>query len=402
MASFWYRAINLNGQLSEGTAEAESEKALRLQLSGMGLEVINFKQAKVNPRLASSRLKLKHKELANLFFELGMQLRAGVSILDALRVQTSGRATAATQIKGRLAQLLESGSTVHQGLAEFPRAFPNYILNIIKTAEQSGSLAENMLSLRLYIEWLDQNWKTFKQAMIYPSTVIAAIIIFIFVALKFIFPSILGLLYELEVPLPLLTRMLIAASDFVVAYWLWILVFAGISPLFYATLMRVSQRAVFARDWMLIKIPYLGAVVQTLAISRFLRSLSMMQAAGILITDSLAMGRDVVGNKVIEQSIQQIEYAVANGNTITEAIKGDDNFPTLVKTMIRVGERSGALDESIDSVVAYYDDLVPRQIKAFFSVLEPTLIVLAIVAAGLIAGAIFLPLVQLLSPGAFL
>ncbi|MDP4611672.1 MAG: type II secretion system F family protein, partial [Opitutales bacterium] len=155
------------------------------------------------------------------------------------------------------------------------------------------------------------------------------------------------------------------------------------------------------RDHLLLKLPFLGEVILTLAVARFLRSLILMQQAGIVITESLSMARDVVGNSVIERSVQRIETAVANGAPMSSGMAEDKIFPPLVRTMVGVGERSGSLDTSLQAVVDYYDDLVPRKIKTFFAILEPGLIVLTVFLAGLVAAAVFLPLVNMLSPGAY-
>lgn len=155
------------------------------------------------------------------------------------------------------------------------------------------------------------------------------------------------------------------------------------------------------RDHFLLKLPFLGDVILTLAVSRFLRSLILMQKAGIVITDSLVMAREVVGNRVIEQSITRLETAVSNGSSMSSSMSKDRCFPPLVRTMIGVGERSGSLDTSLQAVVDYYDDLIPRKIKTFFAFLEPGLIVLTVFMAGLVAAAVFLPLVNMLSPSAF-
>jgi type IV pilus assembly protein PilC len=321
---------------------------------------------------------------------------------DALRAR-EGEDAGGVQgtVRQRLAEVVEQGTPMSEGLTQFPRIFPSYVQNVVRVAERSGTLAENLISLRGYIEWLDQNWKTFKQAMLYPMFVVAALLAFIFIALRFIFPTVVELLYELEIPLPLVTRIMITASDFVVAYWFWILAAGFLVPIGLRILFRVSSKAAYLRDKFLINIPYLGSVIRTLAIARFLRSLILMQKAGIVITDSLRMARDVVGNRVVEASVIKIETAVANGSTMSSTMAKDATFPALVRTMVGVGERSGSLDESLEAVVEYYDDLVPRKIKAFFAVLEPTLIVTTVLMAGFVAAAVFLPLVQMLSPGAF-
>ena len=402
MPEFNYKAVTVNGRLLEGHREAENIKRLTVLLAQDGLELVDSELRDKSAAKRHSRLKMKTAELANLIFQIGIQLRAGVPIVEALKSREGEDASGAqTIVRQRLSEVVEQGTPLSQGLEEFPRVFPGYIRNIVQVAERSGSLDENFIELRDYLEWMDQNWKAFKQAMLYPAFVLGALTIFIFIALRFVFPTVTELLFELDIPLPLITRMMIAASDFVVGYWGVILAVLFLTPPGLRLLFKVSKRAALLRDHFLLKLPFLGDVILTLAVARFLRSLILTQKAGIVITDSLAMGREVVGNAVIERSVTRIETAVSNGSTMSSTMAKDSTFPTLVRTMVGVGERSGSLDTSLQAVVDYYDDLVPRKIKTFFAVLEPGLIVLTVCLAGLVAAAVFLPLVNMLSPSAY-
>jgi type II secretory pathway component PulF len=394
--------VTVNGRLSEGHREAENVKRLTVLLAQDGLELVDSQLRDKSAAKRYSRLKMKTAELANLIFQIGIQLRAGVPIVEALKSREGEDASGAqTIVRQRLSEVVEQGTPLSQGLEEFPRVFPGYIRNIVQVAERSGSLDENFIELRDYLEWMDQNWKAFKQAMLYPAFVLGALTIFIFIALRFVFPTVTALLFELDIPLPLITRMMIAASDFVVDYWGVILAVLFLTPPSLRLLFKVSKQASLLRDHFLLKLPFLGDVILTLAVARFLRSLILTQKAGIVITDSLAMGREVVGNAVIERSVTRIETAVSNGSTMSSTMAKDSTFPALVRTMVGVGERSGSLDTSLQAVVDYYDDLVPRKIKTFFAILEPGLIVFTVCLAGLVAAAVFLPLVNMLSPGAY-
>jgi type IV pilus assembly protein PilC len=402
MPEYNYKAVTVNGRLMEGHREAENVKRLTVLLAQDGLELVDSQLRDKSAAKRYSRLKMKTAELANLIFQIGIQLRAGVPIVEALKSREGEDASGAqTIVRQRLSEVVEQGTPLSQGLEEFPRVFPGYIRNIVQVAERSGSLDENFIELRDYLEWMDQNWKAFKQAMLYPAFVLGALTIFIFIALRFVFPTVTALLFELDIPLPLITRMMIAASDFVVDYWGVILAVLFLTPPGLRLLFKVSKRASLLRDHFLLKLPFLGDVILTLAVARFLRSLILTQKAGIVITDSLAMGREVVGNAVIERSVTRIETAVSNGSTMSSTMAKDSTFPALVRTMVGVGERSGSLDTSLQAVVDYYDDLVPRKIKTFFAVLEPGLIVFTVCLAGLVAAAVFLPLVNMLSPGAY-
>jgi len=402
MPEFNYTAVTGNGRVLEGHREAENVKRLTALLAQEGLELVNAELRDIGAAKRHSRLKMKTAELANLIFQIGIQLRAGVPIVEALRAREGEDASRVqTTVRQRLSEMVEQGTPLSQGLEQFPRVFPGYIRNIVQVAERSGSLDENFIELRDYLEWMDQNWKAFKQAMLYPAFVLGALTIFIFIALRFVFPTVTALLFELDIPLPWITRMMIAASDFVVDYWGVIIAVLFLTPPSLRLLFKVSKQAALLRDHFLLKLPFLGDVILTLAVARFLRSLILTQKAGIVITDSLAMGREVVGNAVIERSVIRIETAVANGSTMSSKMAKDRIFPTLVRTMVGVGERSGSLDTSLQAVVDYYDDLVPRKIKTFFAILEPGLIVLTVCLAGLVAAAVFLPLVNMLSPSSY-
>lgn len=399
---FKYTAVDFAGRVVNGHREAESVGRLSESLLDDGLELVESDLRDPSDSARYKNLKMKTADLANLIFQIGIQLRAGVPILEALKSRESQEASAVQEkVRQCLCEAVEQGVPLSKGLEEFPKVFPRYIRNVVEVAEQSGSLDVNLIELRGYLEWMDKNWKAFKQALLYPAFVMGALIIFIFVALRFVFPTVTALLFELDIPLPWITRVMIAASDFVVSYWLPMIAIFILVPPCFRLLFSVSDKAAYCKDLILLKLPFLGNVILTLSVARFLRSLILMQKAGIVITDSLGMAREVVGNRVIERSVVHIENAVANGSTMSSAMKKDSIFPALVRTMVGVGERSGSLDTSLEAVVDYYDDEVPRKIKTFFAVLEPSLIVFTVLLAGLVAAAVFMPLVNMLSPGAY-
>ncbi|MEC9227865.1 MAG: type II secretion system F family protein, partial [Verrucomicrobiota bacterium] len=321
MPEFKYTAVTPEGQLFNGKYEAENVGRLKEMLAKDGLELVNSEVSDRKSYKRQSRLKMKPAELANLIFQIGIQLRAGVPIVEALRPR-EGEDSSDTEstVRQRLSEMVEQGTPLSKGFESFPQIFPGYICNIVKVAEMSGSVDQNFIELRDYLEWMDQNWKSFKQAMLYPAFVMAALVIFIFIALRFVFPTVTELLFELNIPLPWITQFMISASDFVVEHWGWILAVFFLTPPGLRLLFRVSEKAALLRDHFLIRIPFLGNVILTLAVARFLRSLILMQKAGIVITDSLSMSREVVGNKVIEHSVIRIERAVSNGSTISSCM----------------------------------------------------------------------------------
>jgi len=402
MPNFKFTCINNEGQIKDAKQDAESVDRLRALLAREGLELLAYSEQKSPVQKSKANYKLKTSELASMLFKLGIQLRAGVPLLDALRLRNDDEDEPRdAYVRRRLAEVVEEGNTLSAGMAEFPRVFPQYVSNIVKVSERSGSLPDNLIQLRDYLEWMDKNWKAFKQAMIYPCCVMAALLVFIIVALKFVFPNIIEILYELDVPLPLITKLMIQASEFVQHQWWSIVAAFFLIPIGLRILFAKSATAAYGRDCFLLKLPFLGEVILNLAINRFLKSLILMLEAGIVITEALAGSRVVVGNRKLEAHLLKVETGVANGEVMSELMQQQKIFPSLVVTMIGVGERSGSIDESLGAVVSYYDDLVPRKIKAFFAILEPALIVLTILIAGTVAAAVFMPLISMLEPGGY-
>jgi type IV pilus assembly protein PilC len=404
MPLYRYVAATSSGAKQSGSVFAESESKLEELLSQQNLELVRAHAQSEAPSPARDvrrSVKTSPAELANFFFRLGIQLRAGVNLLDALGDVDEESGDKMPKISAALAESVRGGSPLSEGMAAFPRAFPDHVRMVVRVGEKSGRLAENCLELRGYIEWMEKNWKDFRQAMIYPAALAFALVAFIFVALRFIFPVIVNLLYELEVPLPLVTRMLISASDLVVAHWHTILAIAVLGPMAFRFLQKKSKAFATWTDGMLFQIPYLGEVVRAVCVARFLRNFILMLQAGVIITDSLDAGADVVGNRVLEKSIRRVGQAVANGTKMNEAMRFEPVFPQIVRQMMIVGEQTGSLDTSLREVVAYYDDIIPRRIKTFFSVLEPVLIVTGLLIAATIAAAVFLPLVSLLNVNAY-
>lgn len=405
MPLYRYVAASASGAKASGTLFAESETRLEEILAGRSLELVSAAPQEARAGAARRRpgasARLKPAELANFFFRLGIQLRAGVNLLDAL-CEVDDRADGRTSaLCAALADTVRGGAPLSEGMAAFPKAFPGHLRMVVRVGERSGRLAENCVELRGYIEWMEKNWKDFRQAMIYPATLACALVAFVFIALRFIFPVIVNLLRELEVPLPLVTRALIAASDLVVAQWHVILAAAVLAPVAFRALRKHSAAFATWTDGMIFRIPWLGEVVRAVCVARFLRNFVLMLQAGVIVTESLDAGADVVGNRVLEAGIRRIGRSVANGSKMHEAMRFEPAFPGIVRQMMAVGEKTGSLDATLREVVAYYDDTIPRRIKAFFGVLEPVLVVSGLVIAATIAAAVFLPLVSLINVKAY-
>ena len=329
MPEFKYTAVTAEGQLFNGKYEAENVGRLKEMLAKDGLELVNSEVSDRKSYKRQSRLKMKPAELANLIFQIGIQLRAGVPIVEALRPR-EGEDSSDTEstVRQRLSEMVEQGTPLSKGFESFPQIFPGYVCNIVKVAEMSGSIDQNFIELRDYLEWMDQNWKSFKQAMLYPAFVMAALVI-LSLSPYVSFSYCNRITFELNIPLPWITQFMISAI-LSLNIGGWILAVFFLTPPGLRLLLEYLKKQL---SYVITFYSYsvLGNVILTLAVARFLRSLILMQKAGIVITDSLSMSREVVGNKVIEHSVSRIERAVSNGSTISSCMAKDSDFPSPCK-----------------------------------------------------------------------
>jgi type IV pilus assembly protein PilC len=225
------------------------------------------------------------------------------------------------------------------------------------------------------------------------------VVIFIFAIFLFTFivPKFSDLLSSLNVPQPLLTRMVFGVGDVVSGtWWLWapllLLLFIGV-PI----ARRTSPKVAMALDRVKLHYPIFGELNLMLALSRFTHNFAILYRSGLPILSVLAACQHgLIGNKVIEQAVGVVEQDVEAGSSISEAMHRHPIFPALLLRMITMGETSGNLDHALNNVSDYYNQVIPRRIKAVFSVAEPMLMLLLIIIVGCVALAIYLPILSLM------
>ena len=236
-----------------------------------------------------------------------------------------------------------------------------------------------------------------RQASLYPSIVITVVSAFVLFLFSTIIPKFAALLDKLNVQQPLLTRIVLTASAVVLAtWWIWLplLVFCAVGV---PILRRRSRRFARAFDHLKLRLPVFGALNLMLALSRFTRNLAILYSSGIPILEALNMCQHgLIGNAFVEQAVAQVRDDIRTGSTISEAMHRQPVFSALVLRMVTTGETTGKLDEALQNVAGYYDEVIPRRIKNVFTVLEPALMLFMIFLIGCIALAIYLPIISLM------
>ncbi|MFA4916731.1 MAG: type II secretion system F family protein [Syntrophales bacterium] len=398
MAEFAYKARDMKGNLVNGAVDASGEGELAALLKGRGLYLVHFKEKQEKKTFIGSISfgKITRRDLIEFTIHLATVLSAGIPILEGL--QDLEDKTKNSRFRGIIKSVREGihgGSGLSSALSRHPEVFPQAYVNMVKAGEASGNVDMILQELTGFLEWQEELSANVRKASVYPIMVFAAVGVLLTILFTFAFPRIIGILQGMNVPLPLITRVVIGISTFFRDSW-W-LIFLAIAAAVTGT--RLLGKTAGGRLWLdkrKLGFPIVGNLVRKIALSRFAHHLGLLWRAGIDISQSLTLVEGVVGNRVISDAIKQAREEVLAGESLSRSLAKRGEFSSLVIRMISIGEVSGEMDKSLSKVCQYYDKEIPAAVKKIFSVMEPLIIVLlAFVVLG-VALSMYLPLYTVL------
>jgi len=396
MPLFSYQARDAQGLLTAGTLEAGSEADLARRLEGQGLLLTIARSTKSRGRNRRRKLHLSRKELVNFSYNLEAIHSAGVPIvqgLDAIAEQAGNSRIG--HIAAAIADDLRGGSDLAGAMARHPQVFPPMYVNVVRSGEQAGEMANVLRRLAEYYEWLAEIRSTAVRSLTYPVILMTAVAGLVILLLTFLVPRILSMMTRSGITLPLPTRILMAVGSFLRTNHL--LLIAGV--LIVAAAIYLVQRTPGGRlmiDGVKLKIPIAGSVLRSLCTARFAGTVSTLYQSGISMVEALRISEGVVGNAVMERAMRDAQERLRNGRTITESLSSA-HFQPLVVSMIGIGEQTGTLGESLDRVKVFCDRDVKQLIKSMLNLLEPGMVIAAGLAVAFILMSTFLPLFQMLN-----
>ena len=395
MAEFVWRARTLAGDVLAGELDADSEASVVGQLRRNRLVVLSVKPKPKDIKFSFGE-RVGIKDLVIFTRQFSTMINAGLPLvqsLDILGQQTEKKGFAA-RIKQVLADV-EAGNTLADSLRRHPKVFTDLYVNMVAAGEAGGILDVILLRLAEYLEKAEKLRRKVKGAMVYPGTVLGFASLAIAVLLIFVIPTFAGFFTGAGVALPLPTRIVIAASEFLLGWW-WA-VGAGIGILIYLVRQwKRTESGARTFDRILLKVPILGTVVRKSAIARFARTLGTLTASGVPILEGLEITARTSGNKVVEEAVLESRVSIAGGDTISEPLRKSEVFPPMVVQMINVGEQTGGLDEMLNKVADFYDSEVDSAVDAMTSIIEPIMIVFLGVVVGGMVVAMYLPIFDII------
>lgn len=348
----------------------------------------------------SKQINLKSISISNddklvLIGNLGTMLASGISIIESVESLKEDAKGPLAIILTQLKLDLEQGLQVHESLKQFPKIFDGVTTNIIKAAEESGTLDSVLKDLRETLMKDMEFRDKVKGAMMYPVFILFIFVVVLVGMLYGIVPKIGGVFKSLRMPLPLATQVLLTLSDFLTkntpATIGGIVVLVGAGMMVYRAKKRVILGILFG-------LPLINNLVRDIDLTRFTRSMALLLASGIPITGALELAKDVVVKPRVRDAIEDGYQAILQGGKLSEGLsKRGRLFPGVLKKMIEVGEKSGSLDKSLQDASNFLDYQTSKKIKTLTTLLEPIMLVFV---AGMVGGmmlAIVAPIYGLIS-----
>ena len=401
MAFFKYRGRNRRGEMAEGRIEGTSVDAVANQLFNNGITPIDIVAADgtqdVFGGLKALRISFSEgrvNPLDLIFFSRQMYtlLKAGVPILQALHgLRESTQNAALAKVIGNIREGLDAGLDLTGALSRHPQVFSPLFISMVQVGETSGSLPEAFIQLSLYLERDKDTRDRIKQATRYPTMVIAAIAIAMFIINLFVIPTFAKIYAGFKAELPWATKILIATSNFTVRYWYLIIIAAMLLALAARMYIKTTEGRYHWHHYKL-KIPLVGPILYRATLGRFARAMAIILKAGVPLVQGMTVISRAVDNDFIGERILQMRDGVERGENITRTASATGLFPPLVLQMISVGEETGAVDNLLLEVAEYYEREVDYDLKNLSSAIEPILIVVIGVIVMILALGVFLPM----------
>jgi len=399
MAVYIWRGKNRYGDVVGGERVADSIEDLTRTLQRDQIAIISIKPKRAMPAIPFlKREKVRLKELSFFSRQLSVLIDAELPLIQGLGLLAEQQKNKYfTRVITEVKEDVEAGAALNQALRKHPKVFDDLYCNLVASGEQSGSLDTMLRRLADYQENMLKLRAKVKQAMIYPTAIVAfAIIVAIFMLWKVI-PVFGGIYQELGAQLPGLTASVLGLSNFVSDYIVFIVVgLIAIIVLYRQWSKTAAGREVVDRTKL--KLPVMGNLMQKISLSRFTRTLSTLIGGGVPMLESLKIASTTTDNVIIERQVLNARQMVSEGKTLHESLKNasQDQFPAMMIQMVNVGESTGTLDEMLGKLANFFDDEVDNAVSSLLSALEPIVLIFVGGIVGTLVISMYLPLFNLI------
>jgi len=398
MPLFEYTAKNAtNGQILKGQMQAQTRDEVVSHIRKNRMILVSVREAPKQIKLNLGGASIKTRDVVIFTRQFATMINSGLPLVQSLSIlasQTENKAL--KEVTKQLVFDVEAGNTLADAFSKHPKAFSSLFVNMVAAGEAGGILDTILLRLATFLEKNDALVRKVKSAMIYPAVIMSVAAIAITVLLIFVIPVFQSMFASVNMELPLPTRIVIGASEFLTSYW-WAIIAVIAAAVFLIRQYYATPDGHRNIDRMMINSPVLGDVIRKSAVSRFTRTLGTLISSGVSILDGLEITAKTAGNRVIHDAVMESRNSIAGGETIAAPLERSKVFPPMVISMIAVGEQTGGLDEMLSKIADFYDEEVDVAVGALLSLMEPVMIVVLGVIVGGMVVAMYLPIFDMMN-----
>ena len=400
MSLFTYKATDTNGATQTGTVEAPSSESASKVLREKGLFVISLSEKKgwlSGGSLLARFKKISQGEVATFTRQLATMVVAGLSIPDSLtilRTQMTNQQFA--RILDDVEHQIVGGGNLADSLGRYPDVFPLIYIALIRAGESSGTLDQVLTRLADTLESQREFASKVKGAMIYPVIIVVGMGIVVMVMMTVVVPKLTDLYKDFGISLPASTQLLIIVSNFFVKFW-WLIIAGSVGGFIGYNKWKKTSTGELVVDRLKLKIPLMGDLSRKILLVEFTRTLAMLLTAGIHILEGLQILKNSLDNVLFRNAIDGISKKVEKGFPLGETFAEFEVFPPIVSQMMKVGEETGKLDDTLNKLSRYIETESEHLVRGLTTAIEPIIMVILGVGVGFIVISVITPIYSLTS-----
>ncbi len=390
-----------SGKQVKGTIRAESERSAAKLLTSQSLIPISITQHDDSTDLFNRLTnRVSSKDRVMFARQLSTLINAGLPLTQSLRtVAEQTQSKRLREIIQNIIRDVEGGKTLSDSFAAYPDVFNGVFIAMIASGETSGTLDLALDRIATQQEKDAEVVAKVRGAMVYPIIVLVVIVAVIIFMMVTVMPQIEQLYRDLKQTLPLVTQILVGASQLMAQFW-WLMIILTGAAIYFAKRYLATDAGRSQLDKFKLHMPLFGGLFRKLYMARFMRTGETLLATGVQMLESLRICQRAVNNEIVSRSIGIAAEDVKGGKALSVSLKNKEGILPLVPQMIGIGEQSGAIDSMMDKTATYYENELDNEIKAISTIIEPALMVLMAVMAGVMVVAILLPIYGLVGSGA--
>jgi type IV pilus assembly protein PilC len=395
MPLFEWQGKSVTGEIRSGVLDAPNQQLVEVYLRRLNIIPIKIKPKKETTFALFRRKSVSGKELTTFTRQFAVVLEAGLPIVKSLEVLAEQQKN--PYFKNVLKEIklkVETGSTLSDAMAEYPKVFDSLYVHMVKSGESSGNLDVVLKRLAGYLERILSLKSKVKHAMVYPSVIVIVTIAVISIIMLFVIPKFAEIYGSAGHALPLPTQILINISNnFGKILIVFIILLAGliIGIKYY----RNTEIGRYNTDKIIFSLPLLGELFKKAAVARMARTLANLIGGGVPLLPALTIAGETSGNKVLEKAMEEVRINVSAGQSLADPMFYTGVFPYLLVEMVRVGELTGRLEDMLNRVADFFEEEVDRMVNTLSTLIEPILIVFLGIVIGGILISLYLPIFKL-------